>query len=127
MSPFYGHRTSVVGYAEPALSLIGHTPTDPQTLPGGKQPHGGHGHGGRYAHGCYRPSGGCPRPSRVTSPQRPGQYKRLPKIVVPEETVMHLKTNPKLVTLPCMHTTGAIALPPLPVYPILRKSYWGHW
>jgi len=30
MFPFYGHRTSVVGYAEPALSLIGHTPTHPQ-------------------------------------------------------------------------------------------------
>ena len=27
MFPFYGHRTSVVGYAEPALSLIGATST----------------------------------------------------------------------------------------------------
>jgi hypothetical protein len=35
MFPFYGHRTSAVGYAEPALSLIGHTPTHPQTLPFG--------------------------------------------------------------------------------------------
>jgi hypothetical protein len=28
--------------------------------------------------------------------------------------------------LPCLHTTGADVLPPLPVFPILRKSYWGH-
>ena len=28
--------------------------------------------------------------------------------------------------LPCLHTAGADVLPPVPVFPILRKSYWGH-
>jgi len=40
MSPFYGHCTSVVGYAEPALSLIGHTLTDPQPTIKNRSPNG---------------------------------------------------------------------------------------